>query len=88
MTSGNEQIIQKATGYATQAASEVDDFVARAELAVALVISLRDALYNEVTSGAAPGGREWEVRQLDALRDAAEEYRDEAVRVRNSRASS
>ena len=88
MTSNNEQTIQRATGYATQAVSEVDDFVARAELAVALVIALRDALYNEVTSGAAPGGREWEVRQLDAVRDAAEQYRDEAYRVRNARNSS
>jgi len=88
MTSNNEQIIQKATGYVTQAVSEVDDFVARAELAVAVVIALRDALYNEVTSGGAPGGREWEVRQLDTIRDAAEEYRDEAYRVHNERASS
>lgn len=87
MTTNNEQIIQRATGYATQAVSEVDDFVARSELAVALVIALRDALYNEVTSGGAPGGREWEVRQLDAVRDAAEAYRDEAYRVRNARAS-
>lgn len=88
MTTDNEQIIQKATGYATQAATEVDDFVARAELAVALIIALRDVLYNEVTSGGAPGGREWEVRQLAAVRDAAEEYRDEAYRVRNAQASS
>lgn len=88
MTSNNEQIIQKATGYAAQAVSEVDDFVERAELAVALVIALRDALFNEVTSGTAPEGREWEVRQLDEMREAAENYRTEAYRVRNTRASS
>ena len=88
MTSNNEQIIQKATGYATQAASEVDDFVGRAELTVALVIALRDVLFNEVTSGTAPDGREWEVRQLDKVRDAAENYRTEAYQMRNARASS
>ena len=88
MTSNNEQIIAKVAGYATQAVGELDDYVQRAELAVAVVIALRDALYNETTSGSAPGGREWEVRQLDALRDAAENYRDEALRAAQSRATS
>jgi hypothetical protein len=77
----DQEIIARVAGHATQAVGELSDFVQRAELAVALVIALRDALYNELTSGAAPGGREWEVRQLDALRDAAEHYRTEAERV-------
>lgn len=88
MSSTNEQIIATVTGHATQAVGQLDDFVQRAELAVAVVIALRDALYNEVTSGGAPGGREWEVRQLDAVRDAAENYRDEAVRIARSRETS
>jgi len=84
----NEKIIAKVTGEATWAVGQVGDFVQRAELTVAVVIALRDALYSEVTSGTAPEGREWEVRQLDAVRDAAENYRTEAERVAAARSES
>ncbi|MDB6427104.1 hypothetical protein [Curtobacterium sp. 20TX0008] len=84
----DEQTITAVTAHVREAIGDLSNFVSRAELAVAVVVAMRDALFTETTSGGAPEGRDWEVRALDPLRDAAERYLDEATRAARAREAS
>lgn len=81
-----EQIIAQVVAYARQAVGQLS-FDERADMVARVVDGVREALKTETTSGGAPEGREWELKQLAKVRNAAQRYADEASQLALSKPS-